>query len=672
MISCPKINEIIMKKIYTLLLGTLFVDPTLLVASALDNDMPEKSAHTSLSPESCLSAHELPDVQNEYVRRANAKMISGKYQQAIDIIQQFTNDGGVHDISTHAVLCQSYMLRQDVRNAIYHFGEYFNLADPNIVPDLFYSNAATMCLIYLEENQDIGNVTIRSKLTKKAVSFLELYLNTCAQRDTPIFLDMYFTAARIYAVNGDFDKASSYIRTFFAISGEAVEPNQYGSAGEILLNHMQFEDARDYFEKYYDKTPYEVRNLAYLFSHIQSYLMLGNPEKATQYCNEILHASPTRQQVLKKYPSEWFLKTAYACSTTNQPEKAAQFIELHNKLKPNARPLFLKLRTAETLSRATKKITPMEMVKAIKQQLKNKTLERCEDLSMKIKKISFEAIDGFQEQEAERVELVNNLMKLKEKIENFGVAPSLSGAQSSSTRNTISADTALLTVQCDVDDLEKDYKNLFKKHQEAKKINLKKMRSAYLETLSHEETDLLPLVWTPNIRAQFGHAKPERTPTPAPKELAASSSTDAQAPSAGAPYSPNVTFSMLRHVPAQLEKLKEINGHANKYKASLEEIAQDPLGCVRKSRQFKALAGEKGIFSCRFDQTNRLVFRTIQTGDNDYHVIILSVFGHYKDLQKHITQSRQLVAESQASSSQKKAKSSRGRKNAPGKGKKRR
>ncbi|MCA0371024.1 MAG: hypothetical protein LCH26_07975 [Proteobacteria bacterium] len=432
-----------------------------------------------------------------------------------------------------------------------------------------------------------------------------------------------------------------------------------------ILNYLgKFEEACYYFEEFHKATSCDTRDLYHVFGLIVSHLNLGNTQEALVYCDEILEASAVRQQTLRDFSSDKFLGVALAYIMDNKQNKAEKFIALHNRLKPNVRPIVISHVVGKS-SKEAKKLSATQMAQIIKQRIKDAVQERCVALAGKIENISFASFDDFHAQEGERAQLMKSLGTLRRELQRLDAGGSTPHAASSSSSDTTSTSVTHLTIQRDIDTLERVYGNLEKKHQEARKLSLKKMQLVYLESLGHDERELLPLEVSSNIRAQFGHEKIEAEPC----LLAASSSSDPAPEAIVAPL--HVTFTMLPHVRSDLEKLKQISGHEKKYEAFLGEIAADPTGLTGKSGRLKALVGEKGLFAYRFDKGNRLTYRAIQTGENDYHVTILSAFGHYKNLQAQIAQSRAQTSSSSTTPAQK-AKPTRGVKGKAGKGKKRR
>ncbi|MCA0370611.1 MAG: hypothetical protein LCH26_05880, partial [Proteobacteria bacterium] len=126
-------------------------------------------------------------------------------------------------------------------------------------------------------------------------------------------------------------------------------------------------------------------------------------------------------------------------------------------------------------SKGDRKTSPEQMAQAIKQQISNDVHERCEALAGKIENISFASFDDVQKQEDERAQLMESLVTLKNDLQGLDAGSSAPHAASSSSSDTTSTSVTHLTIQRDIDTLERVYGDLERKHQEARKLSLKKM-----------------------------------------------------------------------------------------------------------------------------------------------------------------------------------------------------
>ncbi|MBA4117659.1 MAG: hypothetical protein C0514_02025 [Candidatus Puniceispirillum sp.] len=667
------------------LLAALLVYPALACASADGLDASDAGERMPSSIASSSGQNADPDIGtqtfvwreatdahtkhlNEFVWRANEAMDNGKYIQALDLIQKFINAGGAHDKHTHLITAVCAGMQNNHREAAYHYREYYSLEEDkeNIDPNTYYNAACNYYSLSLSEKE---------KNAKNASKYMDCFLEAASQKRIALTAETHVVAAQVFSVNLEFRKAIDHWNAFFEKSEWKVDPFYYVTASSIFRLDGNLEEARNLLEKYYNSTPFEGRHLGGVFNLGDAYIALGDAEKAVRCYDEILGGGAAAQQRdLKSLSSTIFFNAALAYSQTNQRDKVEKIIALHNKLKPSAR-LLMTSRVTTKSSKVTKRPSPEAMTQTIKQHLKSDLTLRCQTLSKKIEKISFGTSEHFQTQARAHAHLMEALNVLIDNVQRLDINSSASGAASSSSTGSAFCDTTLLTAQRDLAAHERAYGSLEKKYQEACKIDRKEKSLAFLESLGHEAADLMPVVSTSNIRAQFGHAKLDTahvsTVAAAPRLVVSSSSSDAQVlPEAS--FAPQVTFTMLRHVPGQLEKLRQISGHEKKYDMFMAQIAADPFGYGHKMGQFEALVGEKGLFSYRFDKGNRLTYRVTPTGAHEYHVTILSAFGHYKNLKTQLAQSYAQASSSQAaSSSSHKTKAKPGGKNAKG-GKKKR
>lgn len=587
-------------------------------------------------------------VWNEYLKRVGDKVHPDRYQSfamnalaardcavSLKLIDQFITLGGMPNSHTYFIRALSLTnLRQNVK-ALSSWSEYFALEDPDDIP--------ANCFYYAAEASHYA------KEHKKARKYMDGFLESTSKNNKSIRSEQHCLAAQIYQSDHKDYKAVSHWEIFFASPDSSIDPSHYLGAAMAFYNTQQYQRGLDLFNEYYAVTPKQKRLLFCVFFMGELCAALNNPTHAAIYFDEVLEASPSRQKVLTNDARSRFLTAASTYLVLGQREKVAQIIALHDSLKPDAPPLvddFISTTNKKTgVGKKKNRVNAHKAAKVIKSQITQLESQRCDDLAKNLKGLSFEFISNPEKEERTRAELLGDLFKLKEDLAALG-SPTL---QASHGENSTHGGTPnnLLALREKVIVLERRCKALASRQSDAEKADDKAKTLAYLQTLGCEENDLVPLATPTNLRAQYGHAKPAPQAEPEKTPL-----TSQQKPvSASLKPAVKITFSALPHVEGQLGKLTQIPGHAAKYDAYLAEITADPAGHTRKSGHFEALVGEQGLFAYRFDKGNRLTYRTVKTGENTYHVTILSAFGHYKNLKTQISQSHAKDVSSHAASS---------------------
>ncbi|MBA4118814.1 MAG: hypothetical protein C0514_07985 [Candidatus Puniceispirillum sp.] len=557
-----------------------------------------------------------------------------KFEEALQYNGMYLAKGGAPSVNFHFVAAQAHTLLNHNQEALYHLREYFALEKFEDIPLGCLQNAAQE--FFLAEKY------------KQASKYMDLYIKKAPIKESDNAAYTHFLAAKIYLSNQESAKSVEHWRAFFVHPEAKPDVSHYTSAAIAFDANGNLEEAQDYFQRYYNEAPQESRILACVFGLGRIYASLGNADHAAKYFNEVLEAPRIQQQEIAGMLSSWFYSAALTYVVLNQPEKVVQVIALHDRLKPHAPSLLDYSVTAPTVrgKNTSKKmrLNSEQTAQHIKRHLALKENERCDVMGKRLAKLSFPDVPHLQDAKDVRTRLLQDLAGLKRRLDALR-APSLPAGHSPSSDRSRQQEN-LLSLRRDLDLLENSLTQLDARAREAQKELRKTKVLAYLQNLSTQEKDTIPLAVSTNLRGQYGHAKP--APLVVSQAVPACSSSHDPQPSQVAHPTPEVTFSMLRHVPGQLDKLNQMPGQSAKYRAYLDEIAADPTGhYLHKSAHFEALSGEKGLFSMRFDKGNRLVYRAVPTGENAYHVIIINTFGHYKNLHAQIAQSNAMTSHMQ-------------------------
>ncbi|MCA0370612.1 MAG: tetratricopeptide repeat protein [Proteobacteria bacterium] len=525
-----------------------------------------------------------------YEAAASCALGAGSYVDALDYIQQFMATGGQESASTSFIKAQSHTFLNNTREALYHWGNYFSLDSPDHIAPASYFNAAQE--FYMADRH------------KEAAKYIKLFIEQMVKQNQHIMPYAHAMAARIYFASKNTDSAVAQWEAFFAHKDTQPGLQDYLSAGLAFDGAHQYEKARDLFQTYYDLTPKEYRILPCVLGLGRIYATLNDAHNAVRCFDEVLNASPERHKELAPIQSVWFLAGAATYVVLDQPEKLAKLIKLHDRLKPDAPSLLnytLTKQAGPKRSFKKKTLSHLEMARIIKKNIIASEIQHCEDLIKRLAKSTFPPLSHLEDHERTRVELMGDVSLLKRQLSNQGASVSTASGLSSSSCESTAHDN-LLALRRKITSIERACDNLDRSLGQAKKEHRKMQIASYLETLAHDAPHIESFPRTQNMRAQFGHAKPEITQAP-PSPLSFSSSAPiAQSPA----VAPVVRFTQLPHVHGQLDKLAQIPGHLAKYNTYLEEIASGPTTTTHKSGHFKALVGEKGLFAYRFDKGNRL------------------------------------------------------------------
>ncbi|MBA4118465.1 MAG: hypothetical protein C0514_06200, partial [Candidatus Puniceispirillum sp.] len=510
-----------------------------------------------------------------YEAAASCALDASNYAESLAYIDRYLKLGGKGTAFTSFIAAQSHSFLNNTREALYHWGNYFSLDSPDHIDPASYFNAAQE--FYMADRH------------KEAAKYIKLFFEQAAKRGEEVVPYAHTVAGRIYFANKDAHSAVAQWETFFSHPDSQPHLQDYLSAGLAFDGAHQYEKARDVLQTYYDATPRQERILGCVLGLGRIYATLDDARNAALCFDEILGASPSQQKELAHMQSLWFLAGAATYVVLDQPEKLAKLVKLHDRLKPKDPSLLhFSLNKPAQPKRATKKtpLSPTETARIIKKNIIASEIQHCEDLLKRLAKSTFAPFPHLEDQERTRVELMGDLNLLKRQLSNQGAPASTASGSSSSSYESPAHDN-LLALRRRITSIEKACDNLDRSLLQAKKVHRKMQIASYLETLAHDAPHLELFQRTPNMRAQFGHTKPEITQAP-PSPLSSSSSAPiAQSPAAA----PLVRFTQLPHVSGQIDKLAQIPGHLAKYNAYLEEIASGPTTTTNKSGHFKALVG---------------------------------------------------------------------------------
>lgn len=554
-----------------------------------------------------------------YMHYATCAVDTAHYAQTLNALNKYLELGGVEGPYTLFLAAQSHSHLKHTDEAVRAWQAYFCAEDPALI--------AVGC--YLKAAGDFYSVNHE----KLAAKYMTLGLNKADLKNITLPPDTVCLAARIYFLNKDAEKATELWARYFKMPDAEPSNREYASAGLAFDAYGAHEKARDFYEAYLAATPPENQLMPFLFRLGRIYACLGDIQKSTAYFERVLNAPNEHQNDLSGCPSSWFLCAMATYIVTNNTRDLLRMVALHDRLKPKASSLLnftVKAPKGRTAPKKPAKFFAHDKVQAIHAHLRQVETNRCHDLKARLEKFTFVSFDQAQPFENERISHLKTLATL------MGHMSSLSRPQTQATSSQDPEPMTILSIQRELSLLERACETLEKIFQAARRERAKQNSLIYLQSLGQNAHDLVSFVPShrPNLRSLYGHAKPAPH-TDAPTFVATSSS---QAPET-TPYSqPQVIFSHLTSMESDLVTLRQVRGLGAKYDLFMDEIRQDPFAQTLKSGKVKTLVGEKGLFSRRLDDGNRLVYRVDVQEDDRVHVCVLSVLGHYKHLKGKIAQ----------------------------------
>ncbi|MCA0370811.1 MAG: type II toxin-antitoxin system YoeB family toxin [Proteobacteria bacterium] len=135
-----------------------------------------------------------------------------------------------------------------------------------------------------------------------------------------------------------------------------------------------------------------------------------------------------------------------------------------------------------------------------------------------------------------------------------------------------------------------------------------------------------------NVRAQYDHTKPVTSSSSNASSSTEPTRSSSTSPSVSTPLSVSVTYS--KRAEKEKKTLVSLNGAQAKLERFIDEIKKDPylVHINEATGRAEALRVEENLYSRRFDQKNRLVYRVTKDAKGAVHVKILSLLTHYKGL----------------------------------------
>ncbi|MBA4749631.1 MAG: hypothetical protein H2057_03315 [Alphaproteobacteria bacterium] len=251
--------------------------------------------------------------------------------------------------------------------------------------------------------------------------------------------------------------------------------------------------------------------------------------------------------------------------------------------------------------------------------VKSTVLDQCGTLIGVLKKLEMVDPQG----EETRTNLLKQITALQQKVASLSSEPN--------ELNVVLGDT-LIGLQQNAGCIERKVNLLVKRQEKAERTRQKAQAIAYLETLSQLPKEIIPSPTSGNLRAQYGHEKEEGAPVAkAPDSLLASTPVIQEAPQENW-----VVFSLLNSAQKQYDAMQKVASMRGKYKTFMHEIAANPLQIEGTTGRTKLLQGDTGLFARRFDKGNRMAYKVSEKKEGAYEVMILSLLGHYKDLDRQL------------------------------------
>jgi tetratricopeptide (TPR) repeat protein/Txe/YoeB family toxin of Txe-Axe toxin-antitoxin module len=566
-----------------------------------------------------------------YYDYAAVALSVGDYPLAQRMIMKYLMQSEDVSLSGYLVAAQASLFTNKPETAVKYYDTFLALEEPNRVPERVYSNAASA--YYLIDN---------CKEASKCIDLLfkhypDLKHNTSRYADAAVYA---------HAI-GESDKAVRYWEKYFSMPDANRESKlRYAHASGAYMGIGNFERAAWYLEEYFRRTPKTERTMLFMLDLGKAYLMMQNYKKACEWYDVALLGKNARSPEIRKLSKLAFFDPALAYFMNGDVRKAEQVLALLGV----AAQEFARLasRMEGTLPQAKgaaakKKAKTNRAIPALKEStparvqgfFRNVLLEKCNRMQGVLKKIDFSNRQVMEQAETQKAELLAEINTLKQKItlqkqtsETSVVAVSPSAPSSSTAGQSHCAGESLVQLQCELINFEKKISMLERLYKKDIQQRKKEASIAFLKQLSEESQEVIEHSPAPNMRAAYGH---EKTQSPVCSSSAPASSTEMTALVIEAPKN-HVEIIRHRYAEKHYAALDKVPGMQKKYNTFVREITENPLQIEGTSGRTKLLHGEAGLFARRFDKENRFVYKVTKSDDGTYHVIILSLLGHYKNL----------------------------------------
>lgn len=537
---------------------------------------------------------------------AMAATNSSDFALAAKEISQYFPFAYPGDPAVHLIAAQSFVMLNQLQKSAQHWHAYFKCVPAEDVCPITYYNAA-----HTFKANDMERLAL--KTVKKY--FAVVPYEECLP-------DAFSLAARSAFFQEALEDAAQYWTSFFSHPLANPMCDDYACAGLGYDALGRTEETIRILEKILTDPVRDISETpAYPLCLASAYARLKETDKALAWFDHVFFSSKyPKISLTTQLPTARISLASALYLATGQTDKARQVLTFLRPAKPP-----IPSRRGAVPRKTTPAVPPK--ISAIRAVLKEGLITQCDAFLGRLSKLSFTDIDAMAGEEETRRMLMTRAQEIQEHTKESSTHPSHA---SSSTQSC--PDLPELQTQAHI--LDSHIKQLEQFQNKAQSLRRKAQVTRYLETLGQDEGTLTPVPYAPNIRAQFGHEKPALVPVPL---VVSSSSSSSCAPHHEAPL---VRLFLLKSVENDLVTLRRTPGLGEKYDLLMDEIRQDPFAQTLKSGKVKTLVGEKGIFSRRLDDANRVVYRVEVQEDGHVRVCILSALGHYKHLKSKLSQTR--------------------------------